>query len=155
MAKNRREKKPRVKAAVSPAKLVPSPAAQPGRADDSETLVIRIGQVDVGGPWCLSKATPAQWVDLLQHVTNFESMRVRDLFWGQNPIGLAYDLDDPKLHPDVKPRLDEIGHDDEDTIDRLRVNGPGRLYGFRRGREFWTLWWDPDHEVYESKKKHT
>jgi hypothetical protein len=45
--------------------------------------------------------------------------------------------------------------DDEDQISRLRVTGRGRLYGFRRDERFYALWWDPEHAIYPSPKKHT
>lgn len=49
-------------------------------------------------------------------------------------------------------RLDEIVSDD---LYRFRLNGTARLWGFREGDTFHVLWWDPDHEVYPSSKRHT
>jgi hypothetical protein len=31
---------------------------------------------------------------------------------------------------------------------RFRVAGGKRLWGFRNGRVFHAIWWDPDHAVY-------
>ncbi|MEU2128489.1 hypothetical protein [Streptomyces sp. NPDC018352] len=52
-------------------------------------------------------------------------------------------------------RLTAIGFDDALKIQRLRFTGTQRLYGFLNGNIFHVLWWDPLHEVYPSKLKHT
>lgn len=73
-----------------------------------------------------------------------------------------------KLYPDFTQcpnrepldRLNELYVNDngeifEDVIGRFRLNGKIRLYGFLRGHEFHILWWDRNHEVWPSRKKHT
>ncbi|MDX6587263.1 MAG: hypothetical protein QOI31_1736 [Solirubrobacterales bacterium] len=35
-----------------------------------------------------------------------------------------------------------------ETMFRFRVAGGKRLWGFRNGRVFHAIWWDPDHAVY-------
>jgi hypothetical protein len=45
----------------------------------------------------------------------------------------------------AKKRLDVIFGDD---IFRFRLSGTRRLWGFREGRTFHVVWWDPSHAVY-------
>lgn len=35
-----------------------------------------------------------------------------------------------------------------DTIFRFRLAGVKRLWGYRQGRTFHVVWWDPEHQVY-------
>lgn len=45
--------------------------------------------------------------------------------------------------------LDEIFGDE---IFRFRLSGERRLWGFRTGRLFHAVWWDPEHAVYKVTK---
>jgi hypothetical protein len=42
-----------------------------------------------------------------------------------------------------------------ETMFRFRLSGEQRLWGFRNGRVFHIVWWDPDHQVYPTEKSHT
>jgi hypothetical protein len=42
-----------------------------------------------------------------------------------------------------------------DELFRFRLTGKQRLWGIRDRERFKILWWDPDHEVCPSTKKHT
>jgi hypothetical protein len=42
-----------------------------------------------------------------------------------------------------------------ETMFRFRLTGEQRLWGFRRGRVFHIVWWDPDHKVYPTEKART
>jgi hypothetical protein len=107
--------------------------------------------VDVGGPWCLSKATPPDLVRILEAVPHLESMTPLAVFSGYP--GKDYAVAELPSR-EARDRLVELGRDDQD-ISCLRLSGPGRLFGFRRGHYFHVLWWDPDHSIYPSRKKHT
>jgi hypothetical protein len=52
-------------------------------------------------------------------------------------------------------RLDVIGLADMTKISVFRVTGEKRLYGFRCSNVFHVVWWDPQHVVWPSRKKHT
>jgi hypothetical protein len=43
----------------------------------------------------------------------------------------------------------------EEELFSLRLSGRERLWGIRERHIFKILWWDPKHEVYPVKKKHT
>jgi hypothetical protein len=50
-------------------------------------------------------------------------------------------------------RLTELEYDDQTEIFRFRMTGPHRLYGFRFGHVFKTVWFDPVHMIYPTPKQ--
>ncbi len=58
------------------------------------------------------------------------------------------------LIKEARDRLIELQLDDYPLM-RFRFDGLKRLYGIRTGRFFQVLWWDPQHKVCPSQKKHT
>ncbi|MCW2987244.1 MAG: hypothetical protein JWM24_182 [Solirubrobacterales bacterium] len=48
----------------------------------------------------------------------------------------------------AKEALDETFGD---SVFRFRLQGEQRLWGFRNESTFHVLWWDPNHEIYESE----
>jgi hypothetical protein len=46
---------------------------------------------------------------------------------------------------------DWLGED----LTSIRIAGAERIWGFKNGKYFFLLWWDPDHTVYPVEKRHT
>ncbi len=91
---------------------------------------------------------------LLGRIRAIETMTEFEAFnYGEEP-GKDYAVADLPTKA-AQDRLVELEYDDEDQISRLRVTGSGRLYGFRRAERFYALWWDPEHTIWPSRKKHT
>ncbi len=42
-----------------------------------------------------------------------------------------------------------------DALVSLRLGAKKRIWGVLEGSVLYVLWWDPHHEVYPSKKRHT
>ncbi len=59
------------------------------------------------------------------------------------------------ISKEAQKRLRELQFDDIENLVSLRFSGRNRIWGIRFGSIFRVLWWDPDHEVYPSEKKHT
>ena len=55
----------------------------------------------------------------------------------------------------TQDRLAKYYEREGDALARFRLGGTERLYGFLVGNEFHILWWDPNHEVWPSTRKHT
>jgi hypothetical protein len=68
---------------------------------------------------------------------------------GSHPIELH------KLCKEAQDRLTHLRHDDLDTVFSLRISGPKRLYCIHHGNIMRVLWYDPDHQICPSPKKHT
>ena len=49
---------------------------------------------------------------------------------------------------EAQKRLMELSLDDQDEIFRFRLSSMERLYGFRIGATFSTVWFDPTHEIF-------
>lgn len=54
----------------------------------------------------------------------------------------------------ARDRLVEIGRE-EDSLFSLHLTGQKRIWGVRDVALFRVLWWDPEHQVCPSLKKHT
>jgi hypothetical protein len=113
----------------------------------------RFSDVDHDGHWSFSTMTPRDLVEVLQRLGSFESMTVREIFFTGDDPGKHYDV--PSLPNPALRRLVDLGREDETKLARLRLTGERRLYGFLREHVFHVLWWDPTHNVYPSRKKHT
>lgn len=130
------------------------PRAEFTPSEPEGKVVVLFSRIDLDSHWCLTKISPADHRTLLERIKNVESMTVQEVFHRGDEPGKDYPL--PNLpNKDALDRLRELTYDDRDQISRLRISGTGRLYGFREGVRFYALWWDPDHEVWPSKKKHT
>lgn len=58
------------------------------------------------------------------------------------------------LTKDAQKRITEL-HLDIDQIFSLRLTATTRLYGILENGTFYILWYDPNHEIYPSAKKHS
>jgi hypothetical protein len=64
-------------------------------------------------------------------------------------------VDVSSLTKKAQDRLKEIKLDDVDQLLRLRFKGKPRLWGIVDRHIFKIIWWDPEHEICLSDKKHT
>ena len=106
--------------------------------------------MDLEGPWCWSKMAQADVVSVAKRLANLESMTWQDIL-GKRDHGVP--LDD--LSTEAQRRLTALSRDDLDELLSLHVNGLKRVWGIRHGDVVRLLWWDPNHDVCPSPKKHT
>lgn len=116
-------------------------------------LVWRFSEVDDTGEWPPHEIGATAMGDLLRRMGNFEAMTVGEIFAPGSQVGKTYEVE--SLPKKVRDRLEEIERDDLTELARLRCGARPRLYGVLREHIFHVLWWDADHAVYPSKKKHT
>lgn len=158
-----RDKKPRADSVLGPkrpvvgaqAGKVRRPVETPAGPERAARLRFRFDQIDLEGPWCLTNIQKEHHVDLLRRLRELESMTVFEVFNGNNAPGTDYGNVEACPNPALVRRLTEIGRDAIDGVSRIAINGKRRLYGIRTGHEFSILWWDPEHEIWPSRKKHT
>lgn len=137
--------------AQEPKKRVPDVQSTQSSSFD-EQIVWRFGNLDDSGRWGLSRCSESDLRDLFAKLSSFETMRVKELFTGQEH-GKRYNVE--SISPAAQKRLIELNRDDETQIVRLRLSGKKRLFGFLKGSVFHILWWDPEHEIFPSKKRNT
>lgn len=60
-----------------------------------------------------------------------------------------------RLSREAQARLEQIGQDDVDEMFSFHFSGKQRIIGIRDMNVVRLLWWDPEHQVCLSHKKHT
>jgi len=139
----RRDKKPKKEHPVRISKKPHTPVLRDGHIQWSFAIFDKT-------PWSDGDDHRAPFVEVAALLRDYESMpwasfdRKRD-----HPVGVV-DLERP-----ARDRLRAIKQDDTDVPWRFRFSGTRRLWGIRVGDVFRVLWWDPDHVVCKSHKKHT
>lgn len=69
--------------------------------------------------------------------------------------GKSHQISVSKLNRNPKKRLQEIGQTDIDDLFSLAIDGKRRVWGIKSVNILKIIWWDPDHTVCPSPKKHT
>lgn len=136
---------------IPPTKRVPAKAG-PQPDGEHAPMILRFDRCDVGSEWSLIHATADHLLRILNAVKSFESMTAMEVY--SSARGKRYVISDLP-NKQARDRLALLGYDDQDYVCGLRLNGPGRLFGIQLGRFFHVLWWDPNHDIWPSEKKHT
>ena len=87
---------------------------------------------------------------VLQKLRDFDSMRWTDI---AGPDHHPIQID--RLSPTARQRLEQIQQDDIDEVFSFHFSGKARIIGIRDQSVVKLLWWDPEHQVCPSPKKHT
>ncbi len=151
----RNKQLPKRAATADPRKAIPAAAGRAAAVllPHVGKLTVRWTKFDYEGPFCLSRSSIDTVVQMLKQAANMESMTVLEVFRGDT----GKDYGDPERLPnsDAVTRIRELGFNDETNISTLRFSGRQRLYGFRRDNDFYAIFWDPEHEIWPTKLKHT
>jgi len=88
--------------------------------------------------------------EIRNKLANFESMTWGEIL-GRNshliPVG--------DICKGARDRLEALKQDDIDELLSLRLSGKQRIWGILEEQALKLLWWDPEHLVCPSQKKHT
>lgn len=126
----------------------------PGAGDSGDRLCWRFKHFDHDGPWSFTGTTGDELCNLIKRLAKFEDMTVNSAFNGGGYPGKEYDIEHIPTAK-ARERLDAIGLADMTKISVFRLGGEERVYGFRCANVFHVVWWDPDHAIWPSRKKHT
>lgn len=126
----------------------------PGTNSSGERLCWRFMHFDYEGPWGFNGMSGPEICQLMKCLAKFETMTAGEAFPGNGYPGKDYVIEEIP-NGDARDRLDAIGLADMTKISVFRVGGEQRLYGFRTANVFHVVWWDPLHQVWPSRKKHT
>lgn len=111
----------------------------------------RTDEVEHDGPFGWHTiGLPLLFCDVIPKLQNFETMK-----WAEIEGGSSHFVDTDQLCDEAKTRLQEINKDYLDRLFSLRLTGTQRIWGYRELATFKILWWDPEHQVCPSPKKHT
>jgi hypothetical protein len=110
----------------------------------------RAEQMDKAGPWGWDVFDPSQIQEVFQKIFDSQKLTWQDLRNnGSHFVGRK------DLCHEAQKRLIQIQKEDLDQLFSLRLTGRKRIWGIKEGNILWLLWWDPQHEVCPSHKKHT
>jgi hypothetical protein len=110
----------------------------------------RAGQMDMNGPWGWHKFDPQFLQGLLHKIFDSQKLSWQTLLEHGSHLVQVGDLCSK-----AQRRLIELCKDDCDELYSFRLTGSKRIWGIKDGNILWLLWWDPNHEVCPSHKKHT
>ncbi|HEX4964205.1 MAG TPA: hypothetical protein VF173_25490 [Thermoanaerobaculia bacterium] len=99
------------------------------------------------------RLAPAKAIQLREKLANFESMTWHEILTDAKKRNHAIPIED--LCKEAQDRLEEVGLGDLDELVSLRLSGTERVWGMRDANVLVLVWWDPDHAVCPSLKKHT
>lgn len=131
-------------------------------ARERPVFCFRHAQINCDPRWAVrpSAADAAELVEFLRLMAQstwaeIESMRTG----GKDRHKKHHDqeVDAPPFDPQAVKDLEKakLGQEFGETMFRFRLGGEKRLWGFRDQAIFHVVWWDPDHEVCRSEKRHT
>lgn len=149
MAAPKGKKVPKI-AAAPEAKKEPKIAAPPPTFRGG-VIAWRFNAVDKNGPFSwLGLSDPVEYKAVIEALADIETMHEAALdARGCHFIALS------KLAKVAQDRLTELKLDDLDELYSIRLNGRGRVFCVHRPKYMRVLWFDPDHQVCPSVKKHT
>ncbi len=136
-------------------KRSPNPGKYPRSKDpdssEKEIISWHFNAIDLEGDWDCSDIKKELLIDnILNRIKSFETMH-----WSALPSSGSHQVSVGLISSSARTRLTEIGQDDIDDLYSLRIDGKARIWGIRDRHIFRLLWWDPNHSVCPSTKRHT
>ena len=113
----------------------------------------RISMLEMQDPFGWHKIDDSTLDRIRNRLKDFETMT-----WNEILVVAKHQNHSIPIHllcKDAKDRLAELDQDDIERIVSLHLTGQERIYGILEEGILRLLWWDPEHRVCPSIKKHT
>ena len=120
---------------------------------DEETIAWLFSMIDLNGKWGWLNIDEDTLINIiLPKIKSFEKMT-----WGEFTKRRSnhHSLPVKNIIKEAQDRLIEIELEDIETLFSFSISGEKRLWGIRDTVHCKILWWDQNHEIYPSEKKHT
>ena len=151
MASRRRKKKP--KAVIEPgAGKQPRTAGLAGPPSQVHPSW-RSGLLQTAGPYGWHELDRKKLFEVHEKLRGFESQTWHEILIDGKQRNHYVEV--TKLAPEARKRLQELRLDDIDELVSLRLSARERIWGILESGVLKLLWWDPQHRVCPSKKRHT
>ncbi len=111
----------------------------------------RFSKADIGGPYACNDFSHNDFQQLWERLRAFENMNTEQL----RDNGSFHPKPVDELTREQKERLQQIELDDIDEIYSFRITGKCRMWCIKYGSILLLLWWDRDHDIAPSVKKHS
>jgi hypothetical protein len=132
----------------------PTPSKRPKSTDPAISglpLAWRFSGCDRAGPFAWTKLPHGErFKEVIDRLHEFEKMN-----WDQILSTGSHPIDIGDCKKSAKDRLAEIKQDDIDALMSFRIAGKKRVWCIQDQNIMRVLWWDPEHAVCPSLKKHT
>ena len=127
------------------------PRYVPGPEPDAGFPSWRIGLLEMVDPFGWHAIERSTLDSVRLRLGNLESMTWHEILKKND----SHNIKKTKLCPAAQKRLAILKQDDIDEVFSLRLSGKERVWGIREGEALKVLWWDPEHLICPSPKKHT
>lgn len=118
---------------------------------ESNLIAWHLRIVDQEGRWGWNRVDQTTfWKEIFLKISDFETMTYSEILGKDN-----HEIPISNIIREAQIRLKEIEQDDVDHLVSLHITGKKRIWGIRDQNIFKVLWWDPNHEICPSAKKHT
>lgn len=148
----KKRKKPKAESNPPPKKQPRQAAGAPQPKRDKPSWCVQ--HLDEGNLFGLhALETREDAMAILRKLKSFETMTWDEILGSQQNHYVQPD----RISDDARRDLEKRKLDDSaaDSLVSLRLSGRKRLWGFVKGDTFHILWWDPEHKVCPSHKRHT
>lgn len=126
-------------------------ASPPIVSTQNRRLVWKMSKIDDNSPWGWNHITCSDFLkNIWDKMRNFETMTWIDILGRDH-----HEIPVSNIIRQAQKRLEELGHDDEDTLVSFHITGRQRIWAIRSGEDAFLLWWDPNHEICPSHLRHT
>lgn len=130
-----------------------------GYSSDKEKVVWRFDMIDRSGKFAFNpNGDSFKCKDFLEKLIDYSSMTWTEVKKQTHDDGKSkhHFLSPQFLSPEAAERLKAKQLEEySDSIFSFALDNKLRLVGIRKNEDFHVLWYDPEHEVCPSKKKHT
>ena len=122
-----------------------------GLTTQNKKLIWEVSKIDANGQWGWDKIDCPYFLKYIwKKMCNFETMTWGEILGRNHHMIAVTDIIKP-----AQKRLQELKHDDVEELASFHVTGVQRLWAIRLGNMSYLLWWDPNHEICPSYKRHT
>lgn len=117
----------------------------------NKNLIWKVTKIDEDGKWGWNNITCPKFLKKLWNkMRNFETMT-----WGQILGNKHHIIPINQIVRPAQDRLKTLKYDDQEELMSFRISSKERIWAIRSNENSYLLWWDPNHEIYPSSKKHT
>jgi hypothetical protein len=146
-----KSKKPKWEREPSPSKIAKFASNPDGYNDRNPAW--RISKIEMVDPFGWHNLNAQEIKDIQTKLSEFESMTWNEISVQGKKQHHSVTID--QLSKEAQTRLKEKNIVDIDELFSLRLSGQQRVWGILEQGILNLLWWDPNHQVCPSNKKHT
>ena len=126
-------------------------ASSPIVSTQNKRLVWKMSEIDDNSPWGWNHITCPDFLrNIWDKMRNFETMTWVEILGRDH-----HQIPVTNIIRQAQKRLEELGHDDAETLVFFHITGRQRIWAIRSGEEAFLLWWDPNHEICPSHLRNT